>query len=102
MDRAFIKRHLKKPDVLIAVMDALDEMGVEYEFYSLISNHGIQFKYRGREFDMRYWANCYGNAINEYMIGSYVMDDKVNAKDLTVFLDQYIIKFLSKTTVTFK
>lgn len=40
----------------------------EVKEYSLVSNYGVTFKKGGYSFDIRYWANCYGVALNYWSI----------------------------------
>ncbi len=40
------------------------------EGYTLINNYGYTFQLGGRRFDARFWANCYGVALDEWQIDS--------------------------------
>lgn len=65
----------------------------EVESYTLISNYGVHFKKGGYTFDVRYWANCYGVALNYWGLMAcekFYNDgrkiEKKNADDLSEFL----------------
>ena len=38
--------------------------------YVLISNYGYTFEIDGARYDARYWANCYGCALNVWQVHS--------------------------------
>ena len=38
----------------------------DVEEYSLINNWGFSFNHNGVFYDLRYWANCYGVALNYF------------------------------------
>ena len=49
----------------------LQEYGAtDIEPYTLISNYGYTFNLDGFECDIRYWANCYGCALNSWQLMS--------------------------------
>lgn len=49
----------------------LKEYGAtDIEPYTLISNYGYTFKLDSIECDIRYWANCYGCALNSWQLMS--------------------------------
>lgn len=45
--------------------------GREIEYYTLINNYGYRFKLNGVNCDLRYWANCYGVALDYWRIHTY-------------------------------
>ena len=54
-------------------MDAIKKIieahgGENIKGYSLISNYGYTFILKGLKCDLRYWANCYGVALNYWRI----------------------------------
>ena len=36
--------------------------------YTLVNNYGYTFELNGKRWDARYWANCYGCALDEWRI----------------------------------
>ena len=40
----------------------------EIELYSLVNNHGYTFALGGKHYDARFWANCYGTALNRWEV----------------------------------
>ena len=49
----------------------LQEYGAtDIEPYNLISNYGYTFNLDGVKCDIRYWANCYGCALNSWQLMS--------------------------------
>lgn len=72
--------------------EVLERLGAtEIEGYCLISNYGYTFAYKGKRYDARYWANCYGAALNVWKIHSlnpredddrfvYPVDPKIEKK----------------------
>ena len=40
------------------------------EGYCLINNYGYTFELDGKRYDARFWANCYGAALNVWRIHS--------------------------------
>ena len=40
------------------------------EGYCLINNYGYTFELDGKRYDARYWANCYGVALNVWRVDS--------------------------------
>lgn len=52
----------------IAILQEYGATGIEP--YTLISNYGYTFNLDGVECDIRYWANCYGCALNCWQLMS--------------------------------
>ena len=53
------------------IVTALEKFGAkDIKGYSLISNYGYLFTLDGKRYDARYWANCYGAALDRWIIGS--------------------------------
>ena len=48
----------------IQVLEILGAKNIEG--YSLINNYGYTFEIDGTKYDVRYWANCYGVALNRW------------------------------------
>ena len=45
----------------------LENKGIEIiESYNLVNNYGFIISYKNYKFDLRYWANCYGVALNKW------------------------------------
>ena len=40
------------------------------EEYSLVNNYGFTFDLDGKKYDARFWANCYGTALNRWEVMS--------------------------------
>lgn len=40
------------------------------EEYSLVNNYGFVFDLDGKKYDARFWANCYGTALNRWEVMS--------------------------------
>lgn len=40
----------------------------DIELYSLVNNHGYTFALGGKHYDARFWANCYGTALNRWEV----------------------------------
>lgn len=58
------------------VLESLKNLGAEnIESYFLINNYGYDFEYEGRKYDIRYWANCYGAALNQWILDRGVGND---------------------------
>ena len=50
-------------------IEKLEKYGAtEIESYCLISNYGYRFKIDGIKYDIRFWANCYGVALDRWSI----------------------------------
>ena len=47
----------------------------DIEGYTLISNYGYTFKLNGIKCDARYWANCYGCALDKWDVTSITRGD---------------------------
>ena len=47
----------------------------DIESYDLINNYGYRFTIDGVKYDIRFWANCYGTAINKWRIHSCTKND---------------------------
>lgn len=72
------------------IMTALEKFGAkDIKGYCLISNYGYHFDLDGKRYDVRYWANCYGVALNRWEIMSagknedgtrYKMDPETKSK----------------------
>ena len=61
----------------------LQEYGAtDIEPYTLISNYGYTFSLDGIECDIRYWANCYGCALNSWQLMSGGKLSEELAKDI--------------------
>lgn len=67
------------------IVKVLEKNGAtNIEGYTLISNFGYTFKLNGMKCDARYWANCYGCALDVWKVhslqrgedGKYVPLDK--------------------------
>lgn len=55
----------------------LAESGAEnIEGYSLINNYGYTFTIKGKKCDARYWANCYGAALNVWQVDGDIAKTK--------------------------
>lgn len=51
------------------IVEILKRYGAtDIEGYSLISNYGYTFFINGVKYDARFWANCYGAALNVWRI----------------------------------
>lgn len=51
------------------IVEVLEKHGAtDIEDYSLISNYGYTFFINGVKYDARFWANCYGAALNIWQI----------------------------------
>lgn len=49
------------------VAEVLQQIGAQnIKGYELINNYGFTFEYLGKKYDTRYWANCYGVALNRW------------------------------------
>ena len=44
------------------------------EGYCLVSNYGYTFEIDSKRYDARYWANCYGVALNRWMVDCLTKD----------------------------
>lgn len=40
----------------------------DIKLYSLVNNHGYTFALGGKHYDARFWANCYGTALNRWEV----------------------------------
>ena len=49
------------------------------KFYMLINNYGYTFIKNGIKYDLRFWANCYGCALNHWSISGGNTPIKDNA-----------------------
>lgn len=50
----------------------LKDIGCEnVKGYTLISNYGYAFTKNGKRYDLRYWANCYGIALDYWSISDF-------------------------------
>lgn len=51
--------------------EALERNGAtNIEGYSLVNNYGFTFDLDGKKYDARFWANCYGTALNRWEVMS--------------------------------
>lgn len=59
--------------------EVLKKHGAEnVEGYSLINNYGYRYTIDGKKYDSRFWANCYGCALNTWSDGLKEIDDDLN------------------------
>lgn len=89
----------EREKILIMVKGFLMGLGIKTTGYTLINNYGITFEYKGHKFDMRYWANCYGTALNLWKIRNYIITIDITLQNFTDLLDAYIEKYLSDKEV---
>lgn len=63
--------------------------------YTLISNYGYQFFLYGNKYDIRYWANCYGCAINRWEIHAIERKDH-GESEAAAAIDTALYKLLKE------
>lgn len=57
------------------IVKVLEKNGAtDIEGYTLISNFGYTFNLNGMKCDARYWANCYGCALDKWDVTSLEQD----------------------------
>ncbi len=58
--------------------EVLEKYGAtNIKYYSLVNNYGFTFEIDNEKFDVRYWANCYGVAINKWSVETYMVSKKL-------------------------
>ena len=58
------------------IVEILEENGAtDINGYSLINNYGYTFMLDGKKCDARYWANCYGCALDRWDVTSITQGD---------------------------
>ena len=62
------KTKMERKSAAVAVLEKHGATNIEG--YCLISNFGYTFELDGKRYDARYWANCYGCALNRWQIHS--------------------------------
>lgn len=59
---------MTKQEIMEAVEIFIDYGCTNIKAYSLVNNYGYTFDYMGKHYDARFWANCYGVALNRWEI----------------------------------
>lgn len=72
-----------------AIKEHLKTLAIDYKDYNLCSNYGFTFEYREVKMDIRYWANCYGTAINEWKMDGYTFAENISLTDFEQVLEVY-------------
>ena len=66
--------------------DVLSANGAtDIEYYSLVNNFGYTFTLGGKHYDARFWANCYGTALDRWEVAC--MDKREDEPQFTQTVD---------------
>jgi len=74
---------MRMQEIADAIELFIDYGCTDVKSYTLVNNYGYTFKYDGVDYDARFWANCYGVAVNEWEIHS----SQVNAKEIPAMIE---------------
>lgn len=75
-------KNLKSAEKALKVIGA-----EEIESYVLVNNYGCTFKIGDREYDTRFWANCYGAAFNEWITSTCGRKSDEVDKSIKIMVD---------------